>query len=92
MSDRHEVCPAAAIPPGERRIVELSGLSIGIFNLDGEFYALANVCPHQLGNLCEGPVGGVTTAEGVGEFGYEREGDQFDEAGIPHVAMRKCLD
>lgn len=24
--------------------------------------------------------------------GYEREGDQFDEAGIPHVAMRKRLD
>jgi predicted GNAT family N-acyltransferase len=24
--------------------------------------------------------------------GYEREGDQFEEAGIPHVAMRKHLD
>ena len=24
--------------------------------------------------------------------GYEREGEQFEEAGIPHVAMRKRLD
>jgi nitrite reductase/ring-hydroxylating ferredoxin subunit len=71
---RHEVCPVEAIPPGERRIVEVDGLSIGVFNVDGEFYALANVCPHQLAELCRGEVGGVVTSEGVGDYGWEREG------------------
>lgn len=71
---RHEVCPVADLPPGERRIVEVSGLSIGVFNVDGEFHALANVCPHQLAELCRGALGGVVTADGVGEYGFEREG------------------
>lgn len=72
---RHEVCSVDELPPGERRIVEVSGLSIGVFNVDGEFYALANVCPHQLAELCRGEIGGVVTSEGVGDYGWEREGE-----------------
>jgi len=74
MTTRHEICPVSEIPPGERRIVEASGLSIGIFNLDGEFYALANVCPHQLADLCAGQIGGLVTAPRVGEYAFERDG------------------
>ena len=42
------------IPPGSRKIVEVDGRSIGVFNVDGEFLALRNRCPHQGGPLCEG--------------------------------------
>jgi nitrite reductase/ring-hydroxylating ferredoxin subunit len=50
------VCPAADLPPGRRRIVEdpKTGLSIGVFNIDGAFFALKNVCPHQGAPLCQG--------------------------------------
>jgi nitrite reductase/ring-hydroxylating ferredoxin subunit len=77
MPDRHEVCPVRELPPGERRIVEVEGLSysIGVFNVDGEYHALANVCPHQLAELCRGAVGGLVTSEEVGEYGWEREGE-----------------
>ena len=35
------------IPPGSSKIVEAAGRSIGIFNVQGEFFALRNRCPHQ---------------------------------------------
>ena len=57
---RHVVCPAAALPPGERRIVELAGRSIGLFNVGGRLFALHNGCPHRGGPLCEGRLGGTT--------------------------------
>ncbi|GAA2864326.1 Rieske (2Fe-2S) protein [Pseudonocardia halophobica] len=44
------------IPPGERRIVEANGREIGVFNIGGRFYAMANRCPHLGAPLCEGGV------------------------------------
>lgn len=74
MSSRHVICPVDDFPPGERRIVDVDGLSIGVFNLDGDYYALANACPHQLAPLCRGRVTGTVTADRVGEYNWEREG------------------
>lgn len=45
---------------GERLLVELEGLEIGVFNLDGDYVAYLNWCPHQGGPLCEGGIGGTT--------------------------------
>lgn len=72
---RHEVCPVADLPPGERTIVEAEGLSVGVFNVDGEFHALNNVCPHQLAPLCEGKLTGEVTAPDVGEYEMTRQGE-----------------
>lgn len=63
------------IPPGGRKIVEIAGLSIGIFNLNGEFFALRNRCPHQGGPLCEGKLWGLLEASAPGEFVYTRRGE-----------------
>lgn len=71
---RHIVAAVDEIPPGGRKIVAVAGRSIGIFNLDGQFYALRNRCPHQGGPLCEGPLWGRLTARAPGEFEYERGG------------------
>jgi nitrite reductase/ring-hydroxylating ferredoxin subunit len=38
-------------------ILEIGGRSIGIYRVDGSFYAVQNVCPHALGPVCEGTVG-----------------------------------
>ena len=32
-------------------MVQVGRVEIGVFNVDGEFYALPNVCPHQFGPL-----------------------------------------
>lgn len=77
MEKRYEVCPAEELRPGERKIVEPDGLphSIGVFNVDGEYHAIANVCPHQLAPLCEGRITGEMTSDGVGNFRPTRDGE-----------------
>lgn len=44
------------IAPGQRRIVEANGREIGVFNVEGRFYAMLNRCPHLGAPLCEGGV------------------------------------
>lgn len=51
---RAVVGDSADIPPGGRRIVQVAGREIGIFHLDGGFWALLNVCPHRGAPLCTG--------------------------------------
>lgn len=72
---RHVLCATSEIAPGGRRVVEVAGRSIGVFNVGGRFYALLNRCPHRGGALCEGPVGGTVlpTADRVHEYGREGE-------------------
>lgn len=71
---RHVVCQETEIPRGGRRIAEVDGRSIGIFNVDGRFYALHNGCPHKGGALCEGPICGTTLPTKSRTFSYGREG------------------
>lgn len=70
----HVVARVAELPPGERRIVEAEGRSIGVFNVDGRFYALRNACPHQGAPLCLGRVTGTVTPGAPGEYSWERDG------------------
>lgn len=59
------MCRASELGPGESRIVETNqGRSIGVFNVDGEYHAILNICLHQNGPLCEGDV----ERKIVGEF------------------------
>jgi 3-phenylpropionate/trans-cinnamate dioxygenase ferredoxin subunit len=63
------------IPDGGRKIVELAGRSIGVFNLHGEFFALRNRCPHQGGPLCEGKLWGAIEADVPGNIRFSRAGE-----------------
>lgn len=77
MVTRYEVCPVEELPPGEKTVVEVKGLphSIGVFNVNGSFYAVANMCPHQLAPLCQGTITGEVTSDGPGDFQMSREGE-----------------
>jgi len=48
------VCPAEELPPGEVRIVPAGEISVGVFNADGELYAIEDRCSHDDGPLAEG--------------------------------------
>lgn len=72
---KHIVATVGEIPPGGRKIVEVAGRSIGVFNLGGEFFALRNRCPHQGGPLCAGPLAGFVSAPMPGEYHYSRQGE-----------------
>ncbi|MDP6605200.1 MAG: Rieske (2Fe-2S) protein [Dehalococcoidia bacterium] len=53
--------------PG-RRVVDVAGVQIGVFRLDGEFYAYENRCPHLGGPACQGKMLPLVL-EDVGEGG-----------------------
>ena len=54
MSSVIDVCPLDELPPGEVKIVHAGLLSVGVYNLSGELYALEDRCSHDDGPLCEG--------------------------------------
>ncbi len=72
---RHVVARVSELPPGERKIVEVEGRSIGVFNVHGDYYALRNICPHQGAPLCLGDVMGTAAPSRPGEYLWEREGE-----------------
>lgn len=61
MSD-HVVAETDELEPGSRVVAQLEGRSIVVFNVEGEYSAYTNWCPHQGGPACEGVVTGTTTA------------------------------
>ncbi len=72
---KHIVGKVSSVPPGERTIVEAEGRSIGVFNVNGTFYALRNSCPHQAAPLCLGSIKGMTMPSKPGEYIWAREGE-----------------
>ena len=74
---RHVVATVDEIPPGERKIVEVDGRSIGVFNVGGEFLALRNTCPHQGGPLCLGLIGSLVIAARPGEYALSSPGEML---------------
>jgi len=72
---RHVVGKVSEVNPGERRIVEADGRSIGVFNVDGAFFALRNSCPHQAAPLCLGAIKGMTMPSKPGEYIWARDGE-----------------
>ena len=72
---KHVIGRVGEIAPGQRRIVDLEGRSIGVFNVKGTFYALRNACPHQSGPLCRGQVKGLLQATDQKHLELSREGE-----------------
>lgn len=54
------VADAAAIPDGERMIVQVGDRSIGVFHHGGKWYALRNYCLHRGGPVATGTLEGDT--------------------------------
>ena len=72
---RHVVGRAADLPPGGRKLVKAGGREIGVFNVHGAYYALANICPHGGGSLCEGFITGLSVAPRPGQYDLIRAGE-----------------
>jgi nitrite reductase/ring-hydroxylating ferredoxin subunit len=66
---------ASDIPPGSSRIVDIDGRSVGVFNVDGEFFAIRNTCPHASGPLCLGLRSGMVVSTEPGQYDYIRRGE-----------------
>ena len=58
MADFFKVAALSEIPPGGRKLVEVDFLPVAIFNIDGEIFAVEDVCTHDGGPLVEGEAEG----------------------------------
>lgn len=58
MSDWITVAKAGELAPGQWRTVDADGVQIVVFNLDGEYFAIEDVCTHDGGQLTGGSIEG----------------------------------
>jgi 3-phenylpropionate/trans-cinnamate dioxygenase ferredoxin subunit len=66
-----DVARVADFPAGTRRRALVDGVKVAVFNLDGDYYAIEDVCTHDGGELAGGTVEG-------GEVVCPRHGARFD--------------
>jgi nitrite reductase/ring-hydroxylating ferredoxin subunit len=72
--ERHRVGLVEDYPLGQIRIHEAGERSIGVVRTDERFYAVLNVCPHELAPVCEGTLSGTMLPCVAGEVRYGLEG------------------
>jgi len=74
---KYVVAQARDIAPGARKLVEVCGRKLVIFNLQGEFFAISDRCPHQGGPLSKGNLTGLVSSSTPGEYCYSRKGEMI---------------
>ncbi len=48
------MCPLAELPAGTMKLVHAGEISVGVYNVGGELYAIEDRCSHDDGPLVEG--------------------------------------
>jgi nitrite reductase/ring-hydroxylating ferredoxin subunit len=73
---RRSVCSIDDLPPGTMKLVDVGKFGVGVYNIDGSLYAIANYCAHEGAPLCSGLVHGTTefAPDAPGGLRYVREG------------------
>ena len=54
----HRAATAGEVSPGQGHRVTIGGTEIAIFQIDGQLYAIDDVCTHGFASLCDGFVDG----------------------------------
>lgn len=58
MSNWIDVATLESFPPGTCKVVPIDGMPIAVFNVDGRFYAIDNICTHEYAELSDGQLEG----------------------------------
>ena len=48
------ICPVEDLPPGSMKLVHAGEISVGVYNVEGEYFAIEDRCSHDDGPLVEG--------------------------------------
>jgi nitrite reductase (NADH) small subunit len=82
MEGFQKVAEISEIPAGQSKVIMLNNRAIALFNIDGKFYALHNLCPHEGGPLNEGRVKGHVVACPWHDLAFDvRNGQGIDGGG-----------
>ena len=60
---RHAFCETDDLGEGDRILKTVGNREIAVFQVGGEYIAVANYCVHAAGPVCEGSLGGTITAD-----------------------------
>ena len=71
MSDWIDVDAVTNLPDGSVSLLDVDGTEVAVFNIDGRFYAIEDICSHDGGTLADGEVDGL-------EIECPRHGARFD--------------
>ena len=69
-TEKHVVAEVGEIPAGGHKVVTVARREIGVYFVDGEYFALRHRCPHQGGPLCDGRLLRVVESALPGEYAY----------------------
>lgn len=58
MTDWVDVAPVEELRPGSYRVVDVDDAPVAVFNLNGEFHAIEDLCTHDYSTLTGGCVEG----------------------------------
>lgn len=72
---KHVVAKTSDIGPGERLAVSVKGRPIVVFNIEGDFFALLDRCPHQSATLSRGVTAGMSVSDAPGTAECIRSGE-----------------
>ena len=80
MPEFQPICKVGDVPEGEGRMFVVSDVLIGVFNIDGEFFAIDNRCPHAGASLAHGMLEGDTVCCRIHHWRFcVRDGKYLDE-------------
>ncbi len=71
MAEWVKVAEVAELAPGAKKQIDLDGLEVIVFNVEGEFYAIEDVCTHDGAPLANGRFAGK-------EISCPRHGARFN--------------
>jgi len=54
----HKVAEPDELKPGQKKVVIVEDRAIAVFNIDGNYYAIDDMCTHDGGPLAGGPLDG----------------------------------
>lgn len=60
MDGFQRVCKVSDVPEGGKKVLEVGDRLIGLFHVDGKFWAIDDLCTHDGGPLAEGALEGYT--------------------------------
>ena len=72
---KYVVAAANEILPGQRKLVNVRGRPILIFNLDGDYFGILDRCPHQGASLCKGQLVGLVESDRPGQYNFTRSNE-----------------
>jgi nitrite reductase/ring-hydroxylating ferredoxin subunit len=91
LSRFYKVARVVDVPPGTGRTVDVNGVKVALFNVNGRFYAIDDRCPHAGGSLGEGILDGcvVTCPHHFWQFDVRRgHAPEFPEARVDRFEVR----